>query len=102
MKNFIGARRKFKINLEKMSNSNRHLSEIKRIEKNVDKLRIISLRKQNTFDKNSKQVEEKIKDELKKEILSTIFTEYRIKKNLKKLIIQVYTGISQRIVKNVS
>ena len=41
---------------------------------------------QNTFDNNSKQAEEKIKDELKKEILSKtiFFTEHRIKKEIKK------------------
>ena len=85
LKNFIKSKRKnLKINLEKIEQLKIDtLSEIKRIKKNVDEeLRIISLRKQNTFDKNSKQVEEKIKDELKKEILSKtiFFTEYRIKK----------------------
>ena len=94
LKNFIKSKKKnLKINLEKIEQLKIDtLSEIKRIKKNVDEeLRIISLRKQNTFfDKNSKQVEEKIKDELKKEILSKtiFFTEYRIKKSLKKLIIQ--------------
>ena len=77
-----------KINLEKIEQLKLDtLIEIKRIEKNVnEELRVISLRKQNTFDKNSKQVEEKIKKELKKEILSKtiFFTEHRIKKSLKK------------------
>ena len=62
-------------------------NEIKKISKNFnEELELIISRKQKTFDNNSKQAEEKIKDELKKEILSKtiFFTEHRIKKELKK------------------
>ncbi len=62
-------------------------NEIQKITTNVnDELNIITSRKKNTFENNSKQTEEKIKDELKKEILekTIFFTEYRIKKELKK------------------
>ena len=62
-------------------------NEIQRITTNVnDELIIITSRKKKTFENNSKQTEEKIKDELKKEILekTIFFTEHRIKKELKK------------------
>ena len=62
-------------------------NEIKKISKSFnEELQLIISRKQNTFDNNSKQAEEKIKDELKKEILSKtiFFTEHRIKKEIKK------------------
>ena len=62
-------------------------NEIQKITTNVnDELNIITSRKKNTFENNSKQTEEKIKDELKKEILekTIFFTEHRIKKELKK------------------
>ena len=61
-------------------------NEIKKISKNFnEELELIISRKQNTFDNYSKQAEEKIKDELKKEILSKtiFFTEHRIKKEIK-------------------
>lgn len=77
-----------KINLQKIEQIKLDTeNEIKKIIKNVDEeLKIITERKQNTFDKNSKQTEEKIKTEIKKEILSMtiFFTEHRIKKELKK------------------
>ena len=57
---------------------------------------LIISRKQNTFDNNSKQAEEKIKDELKKEILSKtiFFTEHRIKKEIKNPQFKIYRRIS--------
>ncbi len=78
----------FKINLQRIEKIKLDTTnEINRIKRNVnEELKIITSRKNNTFDKNSKQIEEKIKDDLKKEILSNtiFFTEHRIKKELKK------------------
>ena len=51
----------------------------------VIELRVISLRKQNTFDNNSKQVEEKIKNKKRNTSKTIFFTEHRRKKVKKTL-----------------
>ena len=89
LKNFIKDQQdNLKISLQKIEQLKLDTkNEIQRITTNVnDELNIITSRKKNTFENNSKQTEEKIKDELKKEILekTIFFTEHRIKKELKK------------------
>ena len=62
-------------------------SEVKRINKSVDdEFKISSERRSKAFDTSLKQIEIKINNDLKKEILekTVIFTELRIKKELKK------------------
>ena len=61
-------KKNLKINLQKIEQIKLDTeNEIKKIIKNVDEeLKIITERKQNTFEKNSKQTEEKIKTEIKR------------------------------------
>ncbi len=77
-----------KINLQKIEKLKLDTkNEIKKIKKNLDdEFKLITARKQSTFEKNSNQIEERIRNELKKEILSNtiFFTQHRIKKELKK------------------
>ena len=61
--------------------------EVKRINKSVnEEFKISSELRSKTFKTNLKQIEDKIKDDLKREILqkAVVFTELRIKKELKK------------------
>ncbi len=62
-------------------------NEVRRINESVDKeFKISSERRSKTFETGLKQIEDKIRNDLKKEILekTVIFTELRIKKELNK------------------